>query len=87
MLRRDPGRPLSFAATPVFALMALMTAAFGSDGAGLLCGVTHDNSVFGGMVPMYLLMSMFHAAPWLKLIAGGNIPAMIRAAIGNHEPR
>jgi hypothetical protein len=23
----------------------------------------------GGMVPMYLLMSVFHAAPWLKLIA------------------
>lgn len=24
----------------------------------------------GGMVPMYLLMSAFHAAPWLKLIGG-----------------
>jgi len=24
----------------------------------------------GGMVPMYLLMSAFHSAPWLKLIAG-----------------
>jgi hypothetical protein len=22
-----------------------------------------------GMVPMYLLMSAFHAAPWLKLIS------------------
>jgi hypothetical protein len=22
------------------------------------------------MVPMYLLMSAFHSAPWLKLIAG-----------------
>jgi hypothetical protein len=24
----------------------------------------------GGMVPMYLLMSAFHSAPWLKLISG-----------------
>jgi hypothetical protein len=29
-----------------------------------------DVSPVGGMVPMYLLMSVFHSAPWLKLIAG-----------------
>jgi hypothetical protein len=28
-----------------------------------------DTSPFGGMVPMYLLMSLFHSPPWLKLIA------------------
>jgi len=27
-------------------------------------------SALGGMVPMYLLMSVFHSAPWVKLIAG-----------------
>ena len=27
-------------------------------------------SHLGGMVPMYLLMSAFHSAPWLKLIVG-----------------
>jgi hypothetical protein len=27
-------------------------------------------SPLSGMVPMYLLMSAFHLAPWLKLIRG-----------------
>jgi len=58
---------LSLAATPVFALMALLTVAQGS-AAGLLCGTA--NSILGGMVPMYVLMSVFHAAPWLRLIKG-----------------
>jgi hypothetical protein len=26
--------------------------------------------LLGGMAPMYLLMSAFHAPPWLKLISG-----------------
>jgi hypothetical protein len=26
-------------------------------------------SPLGGMVPMYLLMSAFHLAPWLKLVS------------------
>jgi hypothetical protein len=28
----------------------------------------------GGMAPMYLLMSVFHATPWLRLIAGRPTP-------------
>ena len=32
-----------------------------------LCS-TAPRCTLGGMVPMYLLMSAFHAAPWLKLI-------------------
>jgi hypothetical protein len=32
-------------------------------------------SPLGGMVAMYLLMSAFHLAPWLKLISRrGNLP-------------
>ena len=31
-------------------------------------------SPLSGMVPMYLLMSAFHSAPWLKLISAPNIP-------------
>ena len=55
---------LHLAATPAFALMALLT---GSSGADMLCGAA---SPLGGMMPMYLLMSAFHLPPWLRLMAG-----------------
>jgi hypothetical protein len=35
----------------------------------VLCSAAHDASPLSGMVLMYLLMSAFHSAPWLKLIA------------------
>jgi hypothetical protein len=56
---------LALAAAPGFALMALLTAQ-GGGAADMLCGAA---SPFGGMVPMYLLMSAFHAGPWLRLWA------------------
>ena len=34
----------------------------------MLCSAAHGMPL-GGMVPMYLLMSAFHLAPWLRLIA------------------
>jgi hypothetical protein len=57
---------LSLAAAPSFAVMALLTAALGGGGMAMTCGV--EPASLGGMVPMYLLMSGFHSAPWLKLI-------------------
>ena len=62
---------LSLAAAPTFALMALLTAVSGSP-PQMLCSAAMDGSPFAGMVPMYLLMSVFHCAPWLKLIASGR---------------
>jgi len=59
---------LSLAAAPTFAIMALVTAATSGGPADLLCSVAHA-SPLGGMAAMYLLMSAFHMAPWLKLIA------------------
>jgi hypothetical protein len=56
---------LCLAAAPTFAIMALLTAVLGGGPLEMLC--MHAGSSFGGMVPMYLLMSAFHAAPWLKL--------------------
>ncbi|HEX7760033.1 MAG TPA: hypothetical protein VF459_11045 [Caulobacteraceae bacterium] len=56
---------LGLAAAPTFAIMALLTGAFGGGKMATICGVA---SPLGGMVPMYLLMSAFHTAPWLKLI-------------------
>ena len=59
---------LSFAAAPTFAIMALLTGVLGSGLPDTLCSATHDASPLSGMVPMYLLMSAFHSAPWLKLV-------------------
>jgi hypothetical protein len=56
---------LALAASPGCALMALITAQDGG-AAALLCGA---GSPLGGMVPMYLLMSVVHAGPWLRLRA------------------
>ncbi len=58
---------LSLAAAPTFAIMALLTARGG--GADMLCAATHNVWPPGGMVSMYVLMSLFHLAPWLRLIA------------------
>ena len=37
--------------------------------ADMLCSAAHDASPLNGMVWMYVLMSAFHSAPWLKLIS------------------
>ena len=57
---------LCLAAAPTFAVMALLTGVFGGVAADLLCSA-QGASPLSGMVPMYLLMSAFHVAPWLKL--------------------
>ena len=66
-------RWLGLAATPTFAIMAMLTAVLGGGSADMLCSAGHGLSL-GGMVPMYLLMSAFHAAAWLRLIAGQTRP-------------
>jgi hypothetical protein len=60
---------LGLAAAPTFALMALLTYVLGGD-ADMMCSAAQSVSPLSGMVPMYLLMSAFHSAPWLKLICG-----------------
>ena len=57
---------LSLAAAPTFAVMALLTGVL--DGASI-CSTAQDALPLTGMAPMYLLMSAFHSAPWLKLIS------------------
>ena len=59
---------LGLAATPAFALMAVLTAAHGNGASDLLCGAVHDASPLSGMTMMYGLMGLFHAPPWLRLI-------------------
>ncbi|MDD1535044.1 MULTISPECIES: hypothetical protein [unclassified Bradyrhizobium] len=65
---RHLARWLALAATPTFAIMAVLTAMIDNGSADILCAAGHV-SVLGGMVPMYLLMSAFHASAWLRLIA------------------
>jgi hypothetical protein len=63
---RKAANGLYLAAAPTFATMALLTGLLGP--ADALCSAA-SASPLGGMVPMYLLMSAFHLAPWLKLIS------------------
>jgi hypothetical protein len=65
--RRGAAEWLSLAAAPIFAIMALLTGVFG--GGAMVCTAAHGAFPLSGMVPMYLLMSVFHAPPWLKLIS------------------
>jgi hypothetical protein len=59
---------LRLAATPTFAIMALLTGLGGSS-MDMLCSFGHG-APLSGMVTMYLLMSVFHSPPWLNLISG-----------------
>ncbi len=59
---------LGLSAAPIFAVMALLTAAFGGGEMATICLSAQHASPLSGMVPMYLLMSAFHLAPWLKLL-------------------
>jgi hypothetical protein len=59
---------LCLAATPTFAVLALLTALAGGE-PDMLCAAMRHPSPLGGMVPMYLLMSAFHSAPWLRLLS------------------
>jgi hypothetical protein len=70
-IRYEAGRAadwLCLAAAPTFAIMALLTV-LGGGPPDMLCPAAQDASLLSGMVPMYLLMSAFHSAPWLKLIS------------------
>jgi hypothetical protein len=58
---------LCLAAAPTFAAMALFSQLWG-DAATPCMGA----SPLTGMPAMYLLMSAFHLAPWLRLLSGGR---------------
>ena len=58
---------LYLAAAPTFAIMALLTGILGGGSPDALCSL--GASPLSGMLPMYVLMSAFHSAPWLNLIS------------------
>jgi hypothetical protein len=59
---------LSLAAAPSFAVMAMICAVL-QGRPDPICSAMSDPSPLGGMVPMYVLMSAFHLAPWLRLVS------------------
>ena len=59
----DAGRWIGLAAAPVFAAMASLAAA----GAPRMPLCAAAMSPIDGMAWMYLLMSLFHLPPWLRL--------------------
>ena len=61
---------LRFAAAPSFAAMAFVTGTAEAGSSEAICSTMHGASPVTGMAAMYLLMSLFHAAPWLALGAG-----------------
>jgi hypothetical protein len=71
---------LHLAATPTFAIMAAVTVIHGDPMTGMLCSEAHRMEL-GSMAPMYLLMSVFHAAPWLRLIAAPQAPRSASSAV------
>ena len=66
-------RWLSLAAAPTFGMMALLSF-IGGDAPAMICAAGQA-SPLTGMTAMYVLMSAFHSAPWLKLISGGRSAA------------
>jgi hypothetical protein len=72
-------RWLGLAAAPTFAIMALWTGFF-SGQQDMLCMAMQSSSPMSGMTVMYLLMSAFHATPWLRLISS-------RGAVSNSSRR
>lgn len=59
---------LGLAAAPTFALMGLRTALFGAH-PSMLGTAMRSSSAMSGMTLMYLLMSVFHSSPWVKMLA------------------
>ncbi len=66
---------LGLAAMPTFAIMGLVSGV-SNGGQMMMCGgPAMTASPLGGMAVMYLLMSVFHATPWLRMISGKGSPS------------
>jgi hypothetical protein len=59
---------LRLAAAPTFTIMALLTVVLDNRLPNALCLATGGLRL-GEMAPMYVLMAVFHSAPWLNLIS------------------
>lgn len=70
--RRDAAGWLGLAAAPTFALMAWSAATDAA--APALCAGSAEPRTIDPMTSMYLLMSLFHASPWLRFVSARAAP-------------
>lgn len=63
------GNVLHLTATPVFAMMALLAGLLDAAPTEVLCAPGDGAFSLTGMGPMYVLMSIFHAGPWIRLMS------------------
>lgn len=63
---------LGILATPTFAALAVLNHVGKGGAMHMVCGV--DASPMAGMDAMYVLMSIFHSGPWLRLVAKRTNP-------------
>jgi hypothetical protein len=70
-------RLLALAPTPTFALLAVLSAGQENSLQNAICSAAHSSQLTG-MVSMYLLMSVFHAGPWLQLLAARTRASTVR---------
>jgi hypothetical protein len=75
---------LGLAAAPTFATMALLTGLLGGGAPDMLCAAAPRASPLSGMALMYLLMSAFHLAAWLKLVSSRRSGA--RDGVNDEQP-
>lgn len=60
---------LGWAATPTFVGMAMAGILFKDSGMDLLCSTRPGINHAGSMPVMYLMMALFHAQPWIRLVS------------------
>lgn len=67
-MRRPPAASwLTFSAAPAFAVMSVLSVM--PEAAPTTCLGGPEGSFLGGMAWMYLMMSVVHLPPWLRLFA------------------
>lgn len=70
---------LYLAAAPTFAFMALATGFSANNAGGSICAAANGTSLLVGMTPMYLLMSVFHLAPWLRRVSARHMDGLLQS--------
>lgn len=71
---------LALGAAPTFACMAVLTGLLSGGPGAMVCSAATHMSALSGMVPMYVLMSAFHVAPWLTFVSRRRAGARIAGA-------